>query len=523
MSYSEGSRPIPPQPRRRSILDIGGPNSLNNFASSYTRAQHYLGSTLIEQGGNLMENEANVYPSYFGLPSDEEAISEELAHGGPSPRGSVSDSSSAVIGEATQLLTPQLSRISTKRSSFCIITGNSTAPQTIFNSVNTLVGIGMLSLPYGFKLSGWLLGSILLVGSALSTNLTAKYLGRILRMHPHLLTYGDVAHEFGGKCFLYFVTFFFVIDLFGASLTLIILFADSFQIVWPHINELKALIVAVVFVLSLLPLNVLSLLSLLGILGTICIIIVIVVCGFLLNQSPGSLLIPATTTMFPTDPKNLLIALGIFMAPWGGHPVFPELYRDMRHPAKYSLTSNISFSITFALDYCIGALGYLMFGLAVNDSVVRSIMNNPHYPPYVNTLLCILMGILPVSKLPLVTKPIITSYENLLGLTPRYVLMDKEGQVVDTYGIGRIVARLVFCIVLLTTALLFTSFGKLVSFLGSAICYTVCLTLPLLFYLRLNRHNIGKTQAVIMKIGVAVSITAAVLGSYASIGMDVPE
>src|SRR5690606_14509435 len=36
-----------------------------------------------------------------------------------------------------------------------LIVGQSTLPQTIFNSVNVLIGIGLLSLPLGLKYSGW--------------------------------------------------------------------------------------------------------------------------------------------------------------------------------------------------------------------------------------------------------------------------------------------------------------------------------------------------------------------------------
>lgn len=36
-----------------------------------------------------------------------------------------------------------------------LIVGQSTVPQTIFNSVNVLIGIGLLSLPLGLKYSGW--------------------------------------------------------------------------------------------------------------------------------------------------------------------------------------------------------------------------------------------------------------------------------------------------------------------------------------------------------------------------------
>jgi vesicular inhibitory amino acid transporter len=36
-----------------------------------------------------------------------------------------------------------------------IIVGQSTLPQTVFNSVNILIGVGVLSLPLGLKYSGW--------------------------------------------------------------------------------------------------------------------------------------------------------------------------------------------------------------------------------------------------------------------------------------------------------------------------------------------------------------------------------
>lgn len=526
--------PSAPKQRRRSFMDYGGPNSINNFASSYSRAQQYIGTSFMEQGGEYMEsppqipsrplhedNEAFISSDDNSIRSDNNSNNQTEHMDFPLPPP-IDWSNNSVFDETSELL-PTLSRVSTKRHSFSLITGNSTAAQTIFNSINALIGIGMLSLPLGFKMSGWLFGSLLLVVSAFLTNTTAKYLGKILYRHQELMTYGDIAYAYGGKYFLYLVTLFFVIDLFGASLTLIILFADSFTIVWPHVPALKAIIVAVVFVLSLLPLSMLSIFSLLGIISTVGIILSVFICGFLVDTSPGSLLIPATTTLLPPNPINLLFSLGIFMAPWGGHPVFPELYRDMRHPFKFTKSSNISFLVTYLLDFSIGATGYLMYGLMVDDSIVKSIMQNPNYPPIINSILCILMGILPISKLPLVTKPIITSYENIFGITAKYVKLDENGKLTDTYGPTRVFSRLLFCCVLLISALLLTSFGKLVAFLGSAICYTVCLTLPLLFYLKLNRSSVGKLEGLLIKIGIVFSITATILGTYASIGLTIPE
>ena len=251
--------PSAPKQRRRSFMDYGGPNSINNFASSYSRAQQYIGTSFMEQGGEYMEsppqipsrplhedNEAFISSDDNSIRSDNNSNNQTEHMDFPLPPP-IDWSNNSVFDETSELL-PTLSRVSTKRHSFSLITGNSTAAQTIFNSINTLIGIGILSLPLGFKMSGWLFGSLLLVVSAFLTNTTAKYLGKILYRHQELMTYGDIAYAYGGKYFLYLVTLFFVIDLFGASLTLIILFADSFTIVWPHVPALKAIIVAHKFI-----------------------------------------------------------------------------------------------------------------------------------------------------------------------------------------------------------------------------------------------------------------------------------
>ncbi|KAI5958199.1 hypothetical protein KGF57_002554 [Candida theae] len=528
--------------RRRSFMDYGGANSFNNFASSFSRAQQYSGSSLLEQveddGGANRSASFSKKDSFLHSgtsrgdlaisPLNEEAIVDDEEAPRRPRRGdgdrleyfSFPQPDESRVGDGVDGVsdldefTP-LVPTSSKQSSFKshrLPTGNSTSPQTIFNSINTLVGIGLLSIPFGFRQSGWIMGVALLLGSALSTNLTAKYLGRILKHHPHLFTYGDVSFAYGGKFFSILVTLFFVLDLIGAALTLILLFTDCFAIIWPHTVELKVLIVTIVFFTSLLPLNILSFFSLLGILATMGIIIVVVICGFLIDKSPGSLLEFAPTAAWPTSAKNLFFSFGIFMMPWGGHPVFPELYRDMRHPQKFTHASNISFSVTFLLDFAIGATGYLMYGAQVNDSIIKSLMQNANYPSWVNKALCLIMGILPISKLPLVIRPIISSYENILQIAPHFSQKSSTSR-----GALRVIVRFIFCCVLLLIALMFTSFGKLMSFLGSAICYTVCLTLPLLFYLQLNKSRIGSVERVLIQVGIVVSISCALLGTCASI------
>ncbi|RCK66783.1 Vacuolar amino acid transporter 1 [Candida viswanathii] len=507
------------QQRRRSFLDYGGANSFNNFASSYSRAQQYLGSSLIEQGGDYMDSLVANNGGAAVLSDQESQISRTSSTASPARYIEFSP----IPQDETSELLPVASRTS-KRHSFSVITGNSTVAQTVFNSINTLIGIGMLSLPYGFKLSGWLCGTFLITASAILTNTTAKYLGRIQMKHPHLKSYSDIAFEYGGKNFSYFVTFFFVIDLFGASMTLILLFSDCFKTFFGNVVMLKTIIVAILFGLSFLPLHVLSILSFLGILGTLGIIVTVFICGLINPESPGSLLSPSPTmSLLPGNLMNLLFSLGLYTNIWGLHPVLPEYFLDITKPSKYPRAMNVSFFVTFVLDFAIGSSGYIMFGNLVHDSIIKSILGNEErYPKWVSLIFGLLMGILPISKLPLITKPIITSYENILGITKTYVKYDySTNKMVEYYGPWRIICRFVFMVVLLSFALMFTSFGKLVSFLGSAICYTVCLTLPFLFYLKLNREEIGEVKSWFIKAGIVGSITCAVLGSYASIVMKI--
>lgn len=506
----------PVQARRHLFFEAGGANLLSNFASLYTRAQQYRGLSLLEND--------DLSPC-TSLP-DEAILEEENGSG----RGHDNLDEYFFPTEGLPLLkSPHSAQL---RPSFGSLTyrpsvasgdgfvGGSTAPQTVFNAVNTLVGIAMLLLPYGFSLAGWGLGSVLLLTSAVITASTAKMLGQVLRIHPLAASYGDVARIYGGPGFQAAVTAIFCVDLMGASLLLVLLFSDSFVPLFPQLGSpaFKAVAAAGVFAMLFLPLSLLSLFSLFGIICTTALLVVVLACGLATSISPGLLLVPAETSFWPVSGAGFMLLLGIFMAPWGGHPVFPELYRDMRHSHKYPSCCNTAFSTTFALDTCMSVMGYLMFGVFVKDSLIKNLMASDAYSSYLAPTLCALMGLLAFSKLPLVARPIITVYEGLLGLNEA---ANKQDLSRNGAAVGRFFARLVFVLFLFGASLLFTSFGKIVAFLGSAICYTICMTLPLAFYLHFFHDELLVFKRSLLKVGITVGIVGAVAGTYASVMFEV--
>lgn len=150
-----------------------------------------------------------------------------------------------------------------------IIVGQSTVPQTIFNSVNVLIGIGLLSLPLAMKHAGWVLGLTFLVFSAVTTSYTAKILAKCLDVDQSVVTYADLAYISFGQNARLITSFLFCLELLGACVALVVLFADSLYALVPGLSILQWKIVCgvVLVPLNFLPLRFLSITSILGIIS----------------------------------------------------------------------------------------------------------------------------------------------------------------------------------------------------------------------------------------------------------------
>lgn len=453
-------------------------NSFNNFISSYQRAQSFVGGPISEINGET-----------DGLAISDEDLNE-------------------TVGLLRQ--TTNKSRRSSILSTYSVITGNSTYIQTVFNSINILVGIAILSLPYAMKLSGILLGSFILVCCYLITLSSAKILGSVLKRKPHLVTYGDIGgYAFGSK-FEILITIIFILDMTSALLSLSILFSSSFSSLL-HTSEssLKIFLYTVMFGLSFLPLNYLSIISLMGIVSVFTMVVLIIFSGFTTNIRPGSLINPMEINWLPQADRpiaNVFLSLGMFMAPWGGHPVFPELFKDMKHNYKYDSCCNVAFSFTFVLDFMVALFAVLMYGTECHDILMKNLIENPNYSSFLKPIFIAIMGIIPILKMPLLAKPIITTYENYFDL------VDVKRSNAKKFA-KKITLRFVYIFLTLILSLSISSFGKVVALLGSAICITLCMVLPYAFKLIILKDELSNKDAIVLRCGVYIGIICAILGT----------
>lgn len=352
-----------------------------------------------------------------------------------------------------------------------VVIGQSTLPQTIFNSVNVLIGVGLLALPLAMRYAGWVPGLIFFAFAGASTCYTAKILAKCADVDNSLITFADLAFVSFGQSARIVTSILFSLELLAACIALVVLFADSLDALIPGwgLNEWKIVCGIILVPLSFVPLRLLSFTSILGILACFGIVVAVVIDGLIKPHTPGSLRQPAQTHLWPENWGTLPIAFGILMSPWGGHSVFPNIYRDMRHPYKYRKGVNITYSFVFCLDLMMAVVGLLMFGDGVKDEVTRNILTTDGYPPWLSVFIVICVAIIPLTKVPLNARPIVSTLELFLGLDSR-ALGDgaaTHGLSGLTRGILKITVRIVCIIVFVVLAILVPDFDRIMSLLGA--------------------------------------------------------
>jgi len=303
------------------------------------------------------------------------------------------------------------------------------------------------------------------------------------------------------------------VELVVGCVALVVLFADSLHELIPSVSVLAWKIIAgiVLTPLSFLPLQVLSFSSILGIFSTVSIFVIIAINGLLKPEFPGSLLDPAPTYFFPKSWLTVPLSFGLLMSPWGGHGVFPNIFKDMRHPDKYSRAVDITYWFTYLLDTAMMVVGILMFGDDVKDEITANILAMTGYPKASKVAMVVFVAIIPLTKAPLNVRPIISTLEVVFGVDGRSV----ASPAMSGFGSGlvKIFIRVLINVVFVAISIVFPSFDRIIAFLGSALCFTICVILPLMFYLKIFGSEISMRERILDYVLVVISTVLAVIGT----------
>lgn len=354
--------------RERKALDAEMANALleatpSSRSSIFAVPPHLSSPSVIGSYGSYMDSQYGTMggPRRRSRPSVPEIDEDE------EQSGAMEDTS---LGEEQPILVKEV-----KQGDKVVLTvkGQSTLPQSIFNSINAIIGVGLLSLPLALKMSGWIIGLGLLTLTAAVTAHTGKLLGKCMEYDVSLITYSDLAYVSFGSRARVIVSALFTLELVAACVALVILFADSLALLLPSLGNAttwKCICAVLILMLNALPLRWLSYTSIVGIFSTFCsklstatnptidcqvsgtladvflVVCIIAADGLIKHESPGSLWEPATTYILPSNWLSLPLAYGLIASPWGAHSVFPSVYRDMRHPIKWNKAVDVTFSFS---------------------------------------------------------------------------------------------------------------------------------------------------------------------------------
>ncbi|ODQ81308.1 hypothetical protein BABINDRAFT_34347 [Babjeviella inositovora NRRL Y-12698] len=541
------------------IGSFKGPNTLGRFALSYSRAQSFrsIDPSYATRRSFFVEDDDEIFDPNTLAPATRGARLSTLIHDFRRPYGAVEsdeEDSDSVFDDTRSFasfrntystaaqgrLHPARSHISLVESTplvlkhvedaegkvHTVIAGQSTKPQTVFNSVNVLIGVGLLALPLGMRYTGWAMGGFILTVCCAVTFWSAGLLGYCMDTDQTLMTYADLGYASFGSRGRLLISFLFSLDLLGSCVALIILFSDSLNALFPQfsVTQWKLIGFVVLTPFSFLPLNVLSIFSLLGITCTISVVVLTFFCGLFKPETPGSLVEFAPLNMWPDTGLDFLLGVAILMAPFGGHAIFPNLKADMRHPHKFQSSLKITYGITYVTDFSMAVIGYLMFGTKVGNEVTNSLLLTGGYPAYIYYLISGLVSMVPFAKLPLNVNPIVNVLEVVLGCDKTAVREQQASQKVSGLGLP------LWCNVLLLNALVVTvnllvvliaivmpDFDRVIGLMGASLCFLICLILPTCFYLRLCGDKIGGAERVCCYVCIGVSVVLGVTCTYATL------
>lgn len=349
--------------------------------------------------------------------------------------------------------------------------------QSVFNSANVLIGMGVLSLAYIFMTGGLVVGCIILCVFTLITIYTAKVLARCLDIDPKMMTYSDIGERAFGKFGEMFILVVFITELIGAAVAFYVLVGDTLQIICPGIALWKLKFIAFLIMTPTALLRDLSLLaytSFLGIGSILLLMVTLLLDGLMAPHVwPGSLLAINSDDlrMTPEYLMSLPVTICLVLASFAGHAVFPNIYRDMKQPKQYDKMLVASYTITFLFYLGMGLTGYLMFGSLCKDEITKNI-NEPNYfnslKPHQQLLTRValwLIAINPISKFSLTLQPVFSYVEvkllrNWLHIIPWYLI------------------RIAISAFIMGIAIVFPGFDRVMALMGSMCSFTVSVSFP---------------------------------------------
>ncbi|KAK1288545.1 hypothetical protein QJS10_CPB19g01335 [Acorus calamus] len=403
--------------------------------------------------------------------------------------------------------------------------GTATTAQTLGNIIVSIVGTGVLGLPFAFRNAGWLSASLALTFAALSTLYTMLLLvrcrDRLEEEDPavEINTYGDLGGKALGEVGRYATEFLVVISQSGGAVAYLVFIGQNLQTLLPASSAATNITTPSFFIFALLlPAEiVLSFIKSLPSLAPfsafadacnlLAMAIVIKTDIQLLFRGGAGGGIFSRRPAFAGGAAGLLFAMGVSVFCFEGFGVTLALESSMADPRRFSSVLSQAFAAITSVYVCFGFFGYFAYGDLTRDIVT---LNLPHdwSAAVVKVGLCIALTF----TFPIMMHPIHEIVEARLRTSgwSRKLFYGSRG----TEYVAVHVSRSLLVVAVALVASVIPGFGAFISFVGGTVCALLSFVFPAWFHLILMGPSLDLRQKVIDYMIVIAGLAFAGYGTF---------
>lgn len=421
------------------------------------------------------------------------------------------------------------------------VEAKATFGQCVFNMCNTLMGIGILTLPFAIASAGWLGGILLMICCTFVTWWTCLLIGRSMNGDPRPTHFFDdspfnaklmpgssqeararsyitglpqmATASFGkaGNIILSSVLYF---ELFSSLCIFLVTIGDHLFALYPVLSTSShTIIVSILLVIPTSLLRTPRLLSYMSVVGTFSTVAIVlsVAAAALIEGNVSGEGAPEEDghSHQPTHSlwvsSGFALSIGLVAFCYAGHAIVPSFYTSMERPQDFEKMLSCSYVIVLLCYITVGLSGYYMFGSAVDDQITLSLERGSSME-IVTTGLTWLMVLTAFSKATLYIFPLALGMEEIIAphLSTDFCM-----------STASCIIKMAMIVLALLVSLFVPSFGFICALVGMVCTMIVSVIFPAASHLQLFGDKLSTTEKYLDWIVISMGIVVAVLGTNA--------